>query len=834
MKEYTEDISKFPISSKLQEITDTLKNSPTRFLILTAETAAGKSTILPLKMLEEFAYDKALDSHGNKKIIMTEPRRLATLGVSSRLSELLGEKQGETVGYKIHLDKKISAGTKLEIVTEAILVRQLQNDPVLEDYNLVILDEFHERSINTDLALAFLKEAMILRDDLFVIIMSATIDTDKIQHYLGDETPVFSVSGRQFPVEVIYNHKDSIETVIEKELLYTAPQTKSIKNKANISNNGNILVFLPGIHEIRKVQENLEALFYAYNSKFKDIEICVLHSSISVQQQKNILHESPRRRVILSSSIAETSLTVPGVTCVIDSGLARINRMDINAGMERLSTETESQFSAEQRKGRGGRLMEGRCIRLWSAANPRIKDMPCEILRGDLTTLVLECAERGIYSADKIDWLEKPSDSSWNSSVFLLKQLKMLKPDGRINEKGKDCLKLGIHPRIAAIALYVFSEILEQGKSMLIKYGGYSRAAPDIQQQFLNDLERRISAIGKDKYRTKNKLHASKENIGIIALEGYPDRLCKRISPVGAKPEIYKLPSGRNIILGNDKHGTDWIAAIDIIAGEVETVAFEFEDISSDDVANWLEGRTELKKNCIFEQGKIKKSEDLCYGKIVISSKKGTPDPDDLVNAWINEINNKGLTSLPLNEKINSLLVRSEFLWSNSKEGLIFANGKCCNFVDNNANSNYFTDIIIENAGQWLPAFLGSSKTLTKNIVYDSLYWFLKGDEINKNVPEMIILPNGNKAKVKYEKLASPNNKNKLIIRPVIEIIIQRIFGCNKTPEICGIKVLLRLLSPASRPLQITDDLEGFWTCAWPDICKEMKGRYPKHNWEPF
>lgn len=823
MKKYTEDISQFPISEKLDEIISTLKNSPSRFLILTAETAAGKSTILPLKLIEEFSdKEKSKKKEGliegdnrgdldcNNKILITEPRRLAVLGVANRLADLIGENIGQSIGYKIHLDKKITNKTKAEIVTEAILVRQLQNDSILEGYNLVVLDEFHERSVNLDLALAFLKEAMELRDDLFVVIMSATIDTDKLQAYLGKETPVFSVKGRQYPVEIIYDDKSTVEKAIKKEL---------DRYNCNIGeiNRDNILVFLPGIKEIRKVQENLLA------EKIIDdnTEICILHSSISLEEQKRILKEGSKRRVILSSAIGETSITVPGVSTVIDCGLARINRMNVGSGMEGLFTEVESDFSATQRMGRAGRLKPGRCIRLWSQANPRIKDMPCEILRADLTSLVLECADRGIYSVDKICWLDSPPLAAWNSCIELLKLLGMIKEDGRISEKGKSALLLGIHPRLAGIALQDF----ENGKDIILKYSSYSKSTVGIQKRFLNDLENRIKKIKNRNYEQIDSEENFINKKNIVTLWGYGDRLCKRISDVGLLPEIYKFPSGKTAILGENKQGSQWIVAPDIIINSGNAIIYDFEKLNSVDVENWLQDRKVVREECVFENGKIKKTENICFGNIILEEKKIPSDQGDFVKAWINEIKCKGLECCPLNNKSKSLILRGEFLWENSKE---YKREYKRNKKESSIN---FSEYIIDNVEQWLPPFLATSNKLTEEIMYNSLYWFISGEIIDKDAPETIILENGKKAKIKYEKLASPTNRHLLIIRPVIEIIIQRIFGCRKTPEICGVKSLLRLLSPAQRPLQITDDLEGFWTGAWQEICKEMKGRYPKHNW---
>ena len=381
----------------------------------------------------------------------------------------LAENENE-IGYKIHLESKISRETRLEVVTEAILVRQLQSDPALEEYNLVVLDEFHERSVNTDLALAFLKEAMQLRDDLFVVIMSATIDTKKLQNYLGESfgVPVFSVPGRLFPVSVTYEPEKAV--------------TAAVKEALSFDKKGNILVFLPGIADIRRAQEELMESGLIDAEGEAGTELCILHSSISLEEQKKVIRpqKEGRRRVILSSAIAETSLTVPDVTIVIDSGLARVNRLDLNTGMEKLCTETESEFSAEQRKGRAGRLCQGSCIRLWDQHDPRQKELAPEILRTDLVPLVLECSERGVYDVDGIDWLDSPSKAAWKTSSQLLRQLALIRDDGHLTEKGRAALTLGVHPRLGSLALEAFDiktgRLSEEGRSLLLKFTSYANS----------------------------------------------------------------------------------------------------------------------------------------------------------------------------------------------------------------------------------------------------------------------------------------------------------------------------------------------------------------------
>ena len=787
----TEEIQKFPITPYLEQICDTLKKSPSHFLVLTAETAAGKSTVLPLALLEHFS----------GKIIMTEPRRIAVLGVANRVGELT-EKPKE-VGYKIHLESRITCETRLEVVTEAILVRQLQSDPALEDYNVVVLDEFHERSVNTDLALAFLKEAKQLRDDLFVVIMSATIDTKKLQRWLSlpkppEEVPVISIPGRQFAVNVVYEPEKSIVSAVRQGIRYAG-------------DSGNILVFLSGISDIRKAQEAL-----LETNEFSDDsenELCILHSSISLEEQKRIISPaSPdgKRRVILSSAIAETSLTVPGVNVVIDSGLSRVNRMDINTGMEKLTTEKESEFSAEQRKGRAGRLCEGTCIRLWEKHDVRVKDFPPEILRADLVPLVLECSERGIYSVEGIDWLDSPSVAAWTESVRLLQQLGMLKKDGRITEKGKAALTLGIHPRLAGIALMAFDKsagkLSREGQELLIKFSSYSRSSVELQKRFIIDLESRLKrCICKD--------FQEDSEYDFLILSGYPDRLAKRTSEAGVEPAEYKFAGGRQARLYN-RNAPLWLCAPDVTAGEKEAVIFDLVELEEPKINEFLEKHSEILQICSFTQRTLQKFEVKCFGEIVFSSKKIALSEGDYAQAWLTEIKEKGIDCLPFDAKCESLLLRAEFIEQQNLQD---------SEKEEDIHNNLYSRLKL-NANEWLTPFLGGKNTLTASTVYDALYWYLEGAEIDRFAPEILTLENGRRCKVKYEKLA--------VIQPVIEIIIQRIFGCFQTPKIYGKKVLLRLLSPASRPLQVTDDLEHFWTGAWVEICKEMKGRYPKHNWD--
>lgn len=705
---------------------------------------------------------------------MTEPRRLSVLGTASRMADLVGEECGKTIGYRIRAENRISKGTRLQVVTEAILVRMLQDDFAIENFNVVVLDEFHERSVHLDLISAFLKEALELRDDLYVVVMSATIDAKRISAYFGN-APIVEVEGRTFPVEIEYKPNDGIESAVISAF--------------NSSEGGNILVFLPGIYEIKKCAENL-------SSRFEDeVEVLMLHSSISMEEQKKILKPNPeKRRIIVSSAIAETSLTVPDVTCVVDSGLCRLNVFNGNVGLQKLVTVSESEFSASQRAGRAGRTRKGKCIRLWSKNDVRPKEVVPEILRSDLSSLVLECAERGEIDIKKIDFLDRPSESLWKERIFFLEKSGMLE-SSRITEKGKAALKLGMDVRLAGVLLASRGNerLLELAKKVFMGFDGNgSKEWSDV-----------CSRLEKISYESPRSI----KDDSLLLLEGYADRLALRISAPGAEREEYQFTNGKKAFLHKTiKSKARWIVALEADAGDSSAMIYRAQEMEGEEFEAWIKENADLREECFFRDGKIQKEEQTCLGKLVLFKKKLAPDALDVIPAWKNEILEKGFDVLPLDDKCRNFLLRVEYFRQQKGLGGILSEELCTSFEE------------------WIAPFLTAGKNIDSKIIYDALYWYLEGSKIDGEVPLLLEFPNGRKFKVTYER----NEK----IRPVVEVIIQRVFGCFTTPEVMGRKVLLKLLSPASRPLQITEDLENFWTTSWPEICREMKGRYPKHNWD--
>lgn len=822
------EIENLPIAPFLNDICENLKNSPSRALILTAETGAGKSTAVPVALLENF----------KGKILMLEPRRLAATAIADRVSNILGEETGKTAGYRLHLDSKTSKETRLEVVTEAILIRMLQSDPLLEKINVIVLDEFHERSVYSDLALAFLKETMQFRDDLFIIVMSATINCQSVAKYLGNgnnPASIMEIPGRLFPVEIEYRENETVAKAVKsavKDLNLKSTNESSFLSKNNFSQS--ILVFLPGIYEIRKVKSEIE-------DENIQAEILVLHSSVSLSEQRKALSPSKdsKIRVILSSAIAETSLTVPDVAAVIDSGFSRTKKIDLNTGMEKLVTERESLFSADQRAGRAGRVKEGKCIRLWNKNEPRILQNPSEILHTDLSELVLECAAWGVSEKSKLSWLTEPSDSAWENAKSLLQNLGCLnKENAKITEKGKAVLSLGLTPRLACVALAAGTKNI----SSVTKFSEYKDAGENQKRQFEQDLAKRLSRAYQN---LKIKEEAASKN---PVLAGFPDRLAKLDSAEKDFAE-YQFPSGRKAILNRENlrqknlsSFPEWLIGVDVAASSVAGTAGKiraFETMSKDDVEKFLEEHSaSLSKTEVFlsEHSLAAKSyTSTSFGKIKLSEKKETPEIEKSALAICKFIKENEIFKLPfdsqianalLDDKTKNFLLRVEFFITHSKSDEVSDKDDKNSLAHKYLNLNKLTN-------DWLLPFINSSKTDSKTI-YEALYWFLDGTKIDEKVPLNITLPNGRKAKIIYTRIKSPvdSDLGTSLIQPSIEIIIQRIFGCFETPKILGEPAILKLLSPASRPLQVTDDLAHFWTSTWPEICKEMKGRYPKHNWD--
>ena len=785
--DYPEEIKNLPVYGHLDDICGTLKKSGSHFMVLTADTGAGKSTAIPLALLKHF-------SGG---ILMLEPRRLAVLNVAMRVSSLLGENTGETCGYTMHLESKSSEKTRFTVLTEAILTRKIQNDPSLAGISVVVIDEFHERSLAADLALAFLKEIMALRDDLYVIVMSATMDTKKICGYLGENTPCYSVPGKMYPVEISYKQDWSMEKAVMEAL-------KEIHE-------GSVLAFLPGIREINGVKSALSGLI---DEKSVDLEI--LHSSIPIDQQKKIFRKAQdgKKRIILSSAIAETSVTIPDVAVVIDSGLSRVTEFSPKIGMERLVTKRISLFSANQRTGRAGRTASGKCIRLWSENERLALSQEPEILRTDLSSLVLECAEWGAPDFDSISWLDSPSQGSWESSVETLTMLGCLS-DRKITPLGKACLLMGIHPRLACVCLSgIFFNDIKFSTGLATEYLLTGQTNDRIRGLYVENLQKRVQFI-KSKYDLSTFFpQLSKDfSTGYALLYGYPDRLAVQD---GSNSQRYEFPSGRYASIFDRQNALPkYIVAPDVDAGESEGKIYAYEILETGIAEKFMQDKAQKSVQVSFgSDNSVQKFQLVRYGKIVLKKTNLPVLPEDYVAAVCENVKKEGVRSLPIGRNSDSFLKRVQFYIENESPEKL-AQTKIPEKYKN----------LVDSVDEWLLPFVHSKQDLTEQSVYNALFYYLNGEKIDRDVTKEMILPNGKKRKISYE------NQNGKII-PVLEIIIQQLFGCFENPKIMGVPVLFKMLSPARRPLQITVDLENFWKNTWPEICSEMKSRYPKHCWD--
>ncbi len=830
------EICNLPIFPSLPEIASTLKNSPSRSLVLTAETAAGKSTAVPLALLDAF----------DGQILMLEPRRLAAVAVASRVADLLSEPVGQTAGYTVHMDSRTSARTRFTVMSEAVLVRRIQQDPLLEGVSAVVLDEFHERTVQGDLALAFLQEARQLRDDLHILVMSATMDAAPIAEFL--DTEVFSVKGRNFPVETINIEETPAKSDLCRKAALTAYrealQLKETERTELSSAAGSgsssasfqegitpvILVFMPGIAEIRRTQTELLQLT---GQDDQDMEVCILHSSIPFQEQKRILAGSRNTpadagpvsvRIIIASSIAETSLTIPGVVTVIDSGLSRHNLMDNGTGMTRLVTVTESQFSADQRAGRAGRTRKGRCIRLWHKGELRTQSPETEITSGDLSNLVLECSLWGARNPQSLSWLTPPPKSSWDTAQQLLQQLDCLLPDGSITALGKNALSLGVHPRVACVALQGrLNAPTEQSLQAAAKIGAKDSAE---QQKLYQHLKGKSLSPGSHQTGSAGTAaptpHSPGASVPKPLLYGYPDRIAMHLGD-----GEYQFITGRKARIAVSEGCIKepwplWICAFEADAGtdrgriyKAEVLAATKEDTDSF-FAQWLEDHTTKEIRVEFaeegggrDQNRIRKTEYTLTGRIVTGSRPLKAEPEDAAAAWCSLVREKDLEALPWNQACSDFMTRAQFFAAHT-----------------DASSSVDRTQLAEECAQWLAPFITGSR-LSPETVLEALRYRLDGAAIDRQVPTVLSLPNERRGRLHYESISSSESPV-----PVLEIIIQQMFGVFETPRILGVPVLLRLLSPARRPLQVTSDLESFWQSTWPQICKEMKGRYPKHNWD--
>ena len=848
-----------PLVSRLPEICGALEAGA---VVLRADPGSGKSTLAPLALMDYFG----------GKIIMLEPRRAAVLGIVSRLAELLGEKPGGRAGYAVRLERKVSAQTQIEVITEGLLVRRMQENPSMFDGSgnrasvTLIFDEFHERSIHTDLAFSLALDLKRMGEKIRLLVMSATLDAEKAaacidQACPGGKTSVIDCPGRVFPVKTGYRFLPG-KSPLEKEWAAVVAEIVSEESGgAAGKQSGDILVFFPGRREIHACAENLKA-----RNLDTFFDIFPMHGSLSPAEQRKIIlpdngmNNTPvrKRRVILSTNVAETGLTIPGIELVVDTGYARILRFHIPSGMNRLSLEPVSGNSAKQRAGRAGRLGPGRCIRLWPEHDKRHDDTPPEITRIDLSAAVLECLLWGVKNPDELPWPEPPPESAWRYALELLEELGAIDSEYRPTETGRQIARLGLEPRLgrlciagkemgmaglACVAAAALGERDDSGLgdgpdfinrlSLLRRANSGSQAdgsqtggkydSPWVKRVINNaaDLSKRLGIPQLQKWSVEDEANA-----GEIAAAAFPDRIAKHrtgdagVSGTTAHDEaVFRFPSGREGRVKPPFTNTEWLCALEADSGERMGFIRLAVPVSEETALAALAKQTVIEKTVEWNGLVPGLFETKKAGRIILNEKRKNCSREDVVRALPAMLKERGLGVLPWEENNNSslrLLERIRF----------FVNH---NNTEVNSEENLWKDeFIIQDSTEWLGSFVWNGAEKGREIINaENLYnalacrlGFKEKREMDTIAPDVFTLPSGRKKQIDYSSG-----------EPVLRIRLQDAFGITGKCQIMGVPVVFHLLSPADRPVQITNDLEGFWSGSYADVRKDMKGRYPKHFW---
>lgn len=790
-----------------------IKLSQENSLIITAPPGAGKSTLLPLALLDE-------PWLGGKKILMLEPRRLAASSIAHRMASLLGEPIGKTIGYRIRFDNQTSAETRIEVVTEGILTRMIHNDNALEKVGLVIFDEFHERNIHADVAMAFCRESQsILRPDLRIMVMSATMDMPQLSKLLS--APTVESKGRQYPVEVKYGND------VDERIL--AEMTAHVVKQAAQENTGDILVFLPGQGEIRQCEELLK-------KTLPQVAIHPLYGQLSPSKQYAAImpHPKGKRKVVLATSIAETSLTIEGVTVVVDSGLGRTSKFDPRSGLSRLVTVRISQDMADQRAGRAGRLGPGVCYRMWTkATQERMASFRTpEILEADLASLVLDMAHWGIEDIQELTWLTPPPAGALAQASDTLHQLDAL-DKGKITPHGKQIHQLPCHPRIAHMLLMA----KDNGRLPLATdLAAILEERDPLDKEAGIDINLRIEALRRHrkegrkgrKFDKIEKIAASYRKLldveaqnglidpyesGILLAYAYPERIA--YARPGANAQ-FQLANGKFATAGHrdDLANEPWLAIANIDAREGTGKIFMAAPLNPRDLAPLVK-RAEVIHWDTRKGGLIARKE-LRIGSIVLQSTPlPSPDSRHLLQAISDALKNEGEQLLDFNEKVTQ--------WQNRVLSLR-------QWRPDEGWPDVSTATLLANNLKWLGPYLQNIskpeelKRLDLLSILQHSLDYEKQKQLAILAPEKMEVPSGSLVQLSYH----ANGES-----PVLAVRLQELFGLADSPKVNDGRnsVILHLLSPGYKPVQITSDLRSFWDNAYFEVRKELKRRYPKHSW---
>ncbi|MFL5506985.1 MAG: ATP-dependent helicase HrpB [Gemmatimonadales bacterium] len=807
-----------PIDAVLPELRRVLDTHPR--VVLEAPPGAGKTTRVPLALLDA-------PWLGGRSIVMLEPRRVAARAAAHFMARGLGEQPGDTVGYRVRLDTRVGPRTRIEVVTEGVLARMLEEDPALERHGVVIFDEFHERSLHADLGLALaLESQQVLRPDLRIVVMSATLDTAGVARLLED-CPVVSSQGQTFPVTIRHAPRrpdGRIEDAVAATVRDALAETE-----------GDVLVFLPGVGEIRRVESALTGVTPT---------VIPLHGTLAPTDQDRALRPDPqgRRKVILATSVAETSLTIDGVRVVVDGGLSRVPRFSPRTGMTRLETVRVSRASATQRAGRAGRQAPGVCYRLWSVADEAglVPHHAPEILEADLAPLALAVAAAGAHDGTSLRWLDPPPAASLAQARELLAELGALDPAGHPTAHGRRMARLGLHPRLAHMLLSGdddamralacdLAALLEERDVLRGDFG-----PPDADVRLRLDVLRarpvphmvgpwRVVREGVERVRAHadhlrralrvGKSAADSVFAGELLALAYPDRIAQR----RGDSRRYLLRNGRGGVLAADqalaREPFLAVAELDgagtesriLLAAPLEGDALERrfgEQVSVQDIVSWDDAAATVRARRVTTLGAI----------VLRESALRDPDPALVAEALAEAVRARGIASLPWGETATRLRERLAFLhaldpaWPDVSDATLLATLDAW-LVPQLGNARSLEDV----------GRLDLASLLTAGLDY------AKRRQLEELAPTHVTVPSGSRLPIDYADPAAP----------VLAVRLQEMFGARDTPRIAGgrVPLTLHLLSPAHRPVQVTRDLAGFWAASYFDVRKDLRGRYPRHPW---
>ena len=811
-----------PIMNVLSELSRTLAH--TSRVILQAPPGAGKTTMVPLHLLNA-------PWLAGRKILLLEPRRLAARASCARMADLLKEKPGERVGYVMRLEKRTGPHTRIEVLTEGVLTRRILNDPELQDVGLIIFDEFHERSLQADQGLALaLDVQQELRNDLRILIMSATLDAAGLVQTLGEDTPIITTSGQMYPVQTIYAPPGP-RTYIEDH-------TAAVITTALTKEEGSCLVFLPGAPEIHRVFSLLGRAGLPEN-------ICVhaLFGSQSREEQNRALAPAPpgTRKVVLATSIAETSLTIEGIRIVVDAGRTRLSRYSPRTGMNRLETIAVSQSSADQRRGRAGRLEPGVCYRLWSetahAALP--PQTPPEIENIDLGDTLLTLADWGTSDPSSLIWITQPPAAHVEKARHLLQELGALDTAGRITAYGREIRKLGSDPRLA----HLMMQAKKQGAgwtgcvlAALLMERDILLPAPRVQKD--RDIRVRLDLLDRcqKKHSFPDHVHREtcrrilqqgaiwgrrlgvrpgpieSERCGILLAQAFPDRIGQRRK--GAEGRAYVLTNGRGAQFNTPDPLTvfPWLVIPELDGKGKDATIFLAAPVDQTDLEKDLSALWSTREEYPWDTSRNQVTPlRTRFLKEIAVCKTPIPAPDagQMAHALLGAIREQGLDLLPWEKTTSSWLHRVRFLHT---EGMDLP--------------DFSTETLLDELEDWLlPFFPKNARSLASIDLLQALKSRLTWKQtvqVDTHAPTHLTVPSGSHIPLDYTG-----------DRPILAVRIQEIFGWTTTPRLADgrVPVCIHLLSPAHRPVQITSDLAGFWKTGYPAVTKELKGRYPKHFW---